>query len=107
MKIAFSVTADNGLNSLIDARFGRTSGFLIVDDANEPQYISNEQNLNATQGAGIQAAQNVANTGAEVVITGNCGPKVFRVLSAASIKAQVLQFKFERKTNDQTLKNNH
>ena len=48
--------------------------------------ISNEQNLNAAQGAGIQAGQTIAKAGAQALITGHCGPKAFRVLEAARIK---------------------
>jgi predicted Fe-Mo cluster-binding NifX family protein len=89
MKIAFSVTANNGLDSLIDARFGRASGFLVIGEANETQYISNEQNLNAPQGAGIQAAQYILDSGAEAVVTAHCGPKAFRVLSGSGIKVYI------------------
>ena len=44
-----------------------------------------DQNLNLPQGAGIQAAQHLVNNEVEGVITGHCGPKAFRVLSAAGI----------------------
>ena len=40
----------------------------------------------ATGGAGIQAAQTIANEGVKVVITGNVGPNAFGVLSAAGIE---------------------
>ncbi|MBW2092859.1 MAG: NifB/NifX family molybdenum-iron cluster-binding protein, partial [Deltaproteobacteria bacterium] len=38
------------------------------------------------QGAGIQSAQTVANTGAVAVLTGFVGHKAFQALSAANIK---------------------
>ncbi len=85
MRIAVSTTGDT-LAAAIDRRFGRTAGFLVVDlDSGASEYIANSQNLRAAQGAGIQAAQNVAATGAEAVLTGHCGPKAFRVLAAAGI----------------------
>ena len=45
----------------------------------------NAQNLNAPQGAGIQAAQAVYQLGAREVITGHVGPKAFTTLRAAGI----------------------
>jgi predicted Fe-Mo cluster-binding NifX family protein len=48
--------------------------------------VDNTQNLNAAQGAGVQAAQKVAELHVDAVITGHCGPKAFRVLDAAGIK---------------------
>ena len=81
------ITAVSGsLDAQIDPRFGRCSYFLIVNsETMESQAIPNES-FNAAHGAGIQAAQTVANSGAKVVITGNVGPNAFRVLSAAGIK---------------------
>ena len=75
------------LESQVDPRFGRAKFFIIYDtETEEFAAIDNKQNLNAPQGAGIQSGQNVVNTGSEAVITGNCGPKAFRVLSAGSVK---------------------
>ena len=45
----------------------------------------NNQNVQAAQGAGIQAAQKVVKSGAQALVTGHCGPKAFRVLSAANV----------------------
>lgn len=87
MKVAVSVSKDMGLASPIDSRFGRTQGFLIVDsETRQGVFVSNDQNLNAAQGAGIQAAQHVLDAEADVVITGHCGPKAFRVLSGGGVR---------------------
>jgi predicted Fe-Mo cluster-binding NifX family protein len=85
MKVALT-SSGRDLSAPLDLRFGRAAGFLVVDtDTGETTYESNEQNLNAAQGAGIQTAQNVAATGAKAVISGHCGPKAFRILSASNI----------------------
>lgn len=85
MKIVISSTGED-LNAQVDPRFGRCQYFLIVDtDTMNYKSISNESAI-SSGGAGIQAAQNVAKTGAEVVLTGNMGPNAFQTLSAAEIK---------------------
>ena len=86
MKIA--VPAQNGdLDAKVDMRFGRAKFFVLVDpDTWEFGVVDNKQNIQASAGAGIQAAQIVANHDADVVISGNCGPKAFRTLKAADIK---------------------
>lgn len=86
MKVAITVERDTR-DSKVDSRFGRAPFFALCNtDTGEIDFISNAQNLSAPSGAGIQAAQNVAAAGAQTVITGNCGPKAFKVLSAAGIK---------------------
>lgn len=85
MKIAIS-TSGNDLSAPLDPRFGRAARFIIYEtETGAFETSGNEQNLNAAQGAGIQAAQNVASTGAAAVISGHFGPKAFRVLSASKI----------------------
>jgi predicted Fe-Mo cluster-binding NifX family protein len=89
MKIAITASGE-GLDSTIDPRFGRAKNFIIVDEQTmDFKCIPNEQNINAPSGAGIQAAQIVSKQGAEVLITGNCGPKAFAILDAANIKVIV------------------
>ena len=74
----------------MDPRFGRAAGFLLVDtETSEHEVIHNTQNLNAMQGAGIQAAQTVCSHHPDYVLTGHCGPKAFRALEAAGVKVVV------------------
>jgi len=75
------------LDSQVDPRFGRAAGFLIIDpDTMEFEYIDNGATQGMAQGAGIQAAENVARSGAKILLTGNVGPKAFQGLEAAGIK---------------------
>jgi predicted Fe-Mo cluster-binding NifX family protein len=74
------------LHSPVDPRFGRARFFLLVDTETDGLIAhDNAQNLNAPQGAGIQAAQTVARLGAEAVLTGHVGPKAFTVLRTANV----------------------
>lgn len=89
MKIAVT-SKGTSLTSEVDPRFGRTQYFLIVDsDTLEFEVVENTQNLNLPQGAGIQSSKKVVDAGAEIVITGNCGPKAFKALNAAGLKIAV------------------
>jgi predicted Fe-Mo cluster-binding NifX family protein len=85
MKICVSSSGTN-LESQIDPRFGRCPYFIIVDsDTMKFEALSNS-NISAMHGAGIGAAQMVANKGVKVVITGNVGPNAYQVLSNTGIK---------------------
>lgn len=89
MKIAVS-SQGNSLDSALDPRFGRAAGFVIVDtDTGRSSYLENAQNLALAQGAGLQAAQNVAQAGAQAVITGHVGPKAFLALSKGRISVHL------------------
>lgn len=89
MKIAIS-SQGKGLDDKVDPRFGRAPYFVVVDpDTLEFSSVSNDQNLTLPQGAGIQAAQHVINQGVSAVLTGNCGPKAFKTLTAAKIGVYV------------------
>jgi len=86
MEIAITATGKD-ISSNVDPRFGRAKYFIVVEtDTNESAAHDNAQNLNAAQGAGIQAGETVARLGARAVVTGNVGPKAFRILNAAGIK---------------------
>ena len=85
MKIAISSTEPNP-DARVDLRFGRCRCFAIVDvDADTYDYIDNEAAA-LGGGAGLQAAQMLADAGVNAVITGNIGPNASSVLEAAGIK---------------------
>ena len=74
------------LDSPVDPRFGRARYFLLIDtETGQFTAHDNMQNLNAPQGAGIQAAQMVVQLGAEAVLTGNVGPKAFTTFEAGQV----------------------
>jgi predicted DNA-binding protein (UPF0251 family)/predicted Fe-Mo cluster-binding NifX family protein len=75
------------LEDLVDPRFGRAAGFIIID----PQtlafdYVENGEAQVRAQGAGIQAAETVARRGVTAILTGYVGPKAFQALAAAGIR---------------------
>lgn len=85
MKVVIS-SLGKTLNSAIDPRFGRCQYFIVIDtETGDFSCHDNKQNLNAAQGAGIQAARMVIELGADAVITGNLGPKAFATLQAGRI----------------------
>ena len=86
MKIAITSQGKN-LDSQVDPRFGRAAYILIVDPDDETvEVLDNSENVNAFKGAGIQAAAMVGDSGADVLLTGYCGPNAFKTLAAAGVK---------------------
>jgi predicted Fe-Mo cluster-binding NifX family protein len=86
VKVAIS-SAGKDLTSPIDPRFGRCAYFVIVDtETMEAQGYENPGALAGT-GAGVAAAQLVANGGAEAVISKVLGPYSFAALREGDITA--------------------
>lgn len=85
MRVAISATGPT-LDAEVDPRFGRCPYFVIAD----PDTMNFEalENSNAMQagGAGISTGQMIASKGVQVVLTGNCGPNAYQVLSTAGIQ---------------------
>ncbi len=74
-------------DSKVDPRFGRAAAIILFDtDSDLYEAIDPSQNLDMSQGAGIQAARAVARLGANCLLTGHCGPQAFKTLSAAGVK---------------------
>ncbi len=85
MKIAVTSTGTD-LESAVDPRFGRAAYILIVDSETLAfEALDNKENVNALKGAGIQAATMASDKGANVLLTGFCGPNAFKALKAANI----------------------
>lgn len=84
MKLAVTATGED-LESASDGRFGRCAFFVIVD----PETLDYESILNTSQearsGAGIQAAETLAQSGVDAVATGNVGPNAFNALDSAGV----------------------
>ena len=90
MRVAISSTGDN-LSSPVSPVFGRCPAYVFVDtDTLEFESFPNAA-MSAAGGAGIQAAQMVADQGAQAVITGNVGPNAFNVLASAGIQIYLTQ----------------
>ena len=85
MKIAVT-SKGTDIDSAVDPRFGRAAYILIVDTKTfDFEALDNQENANAFKGAGIQAASMVSEKGAEVLLTGFCGPNAFKAMVAAKI----------------------
>ena len=85
MKIAVSATGPT-LDAEVDPRFGRCQYFIIADTETPDFEAINNASAMSSGGAGISAAQMIADKGVEAVLTGNCGPNAYQVLSPAGIK---------------------
>ncbi|MEF8889197.1 MAG: NifB/NifX family molybdenum-iron cluster-binding protein [Desulfohalobiaceae bacterium] len=86
MKIAIS-SGGGSLDSPFEPRFGRVPCFVLYDtESGEVIHIDNTANMDREKGAGIKAAQAVADHGAEVLLTGKVGPKAMQVLEKKTIR---------------------
>lgn len=85
MKLAIT-SKNKTLDADVDPRFGRCAYFLVVDSETMEVNVIQNASVMAAGGAGIQAAQTIANAGVNVVLTGNVGPNAFDTLSAAGIQ---------------------
>lgn len=85
MKLAITSQGE-GLASSVDPRFGRAKVFVLVEpETDTVKTVDNAVNLNAMQGAGIQAAKQIVELGAKALITGHVGPKAFATLQAGGV----------------------
>jgi len=102
MKVAISSEGDN-IDSEISGIFGRCPFFVIVDiDNNKMGQAEIIENSNAAQkgGAGISAAQTIADKGIQVLITGNVGPRALDVSNQFNIIIYLAKGKIKQALND-------
>lgn len=85
MKIAISATGPS-LDAEVDPRFGRCPYFIIADPETMEFEVLDNFSAMAAGGAGISAGQAIAEKGVQAVLTGNCGPNAYQVLSSAGVQ---------------------
>jgi predicted Fe-Mo cluster-binding NifX family protein len=78
------------LDAAIDPRFGRGAYFLVVDGETMTWQAEPNAGVNASGGAGVQAAQFAVNQKVEAVISGDFGPNAFSALNAAGLPMYLL-----------------
>ena len=88
MKIAISASTQD-LSSPVDPRFGRCPYYIFIDPETMQFEAVENPNVASPTGAGIQAAQFIANKGATALLTGSCGPNAFQTLQAAGVEVIV------------------
>jgi len=75
---------------MVDSRFGRADGFLVVDlETMSSSYLDNGPSQAKVHGAGTQTVERIADAGAGVLLTGVVGSKAFLALDAAGVKVVV------------------
>ena len=88
MKLAISSTG-RSLDSDVDLHFGRCPFFIVYDDETRRFTVLENSGLFAAHGSGVGAAQNVAISGAKIVLTGNIGPDAFKTLKIAGLTVYI------------------
>jgi predicted Fe-Mo cluster-binding NifX family protein len=73
------------LDASLDPRFGRCPTFVLVETDDMTFEVVENGDRARAGGAGIQAAQLMAQKNVKAVLTGNCGPNAHETLSAAGI----------------------
>jgi predicted Fe-Mo cluster-binding NifX family protein len=84
MKIIITASSPS-LDADFDPRFGRGAYFLVIDTETMQWEAFPNPGVNASGGAGTQAAQFVAEKMAEAVISGDFGPNAYPALNAAGV----------------------
>ena len=90
MKIAVTAENNNGYDSKVNTHFGRAPYFAIVDTKTDEVDLIKNEAANASGGAGVSAAQLIADRGVEVLISGSVGPKAYTALTSGNIEMYII-----------------
>ena len=89
MKTLISSTGNN-LDSGFDLRFGRAGWFCLLDEETGETSFYENDNKEASHGAGTKAVEKVIELGATKVISGDFGPKAKELLEKFNIQMVLL-----------------
>lgn len=79
---------ESSLESQVDQRFGRCQWLILFDTKTNQWEAFENPGVRQSGGAGVAAAQFVADQKADVVMSGDFGPNAARAFSAANIEMQ-------------------
>jgi len=92
MKLLIALKDNNGLDSVIDERFGRANFFGIYDlDSDKLVEIFENTWKNQEHGVGIKTSSVVVEKGCNVVIGAKPGPKAEEILRAGNV--EIVEYK--------------
>lgn len=75
-----------GLQAPVESRFGRCSHFILYNPQTKEHKTVANPSRGQPGGAGVAAAQFLTEQNAEVLLTGNIGPKALQALKAANMQ---------------------
>ena len=80
----------NNTKADFDPRFGRAGWFCLIDDeSGKPTFIENDQ-AEASGGAGVKVAEKMVEIGVKKVISGDFGPKAKELLDKFNIQMVII-----------------
>ncbi|MFC2138581.1 NifB/NifX family molybdenum-iron cluster-binding protein [Bacteroidota bacterium] len=80
----------NELTSAFDKRFGRAAWYCVYDENNGESTFINNDNINASHGAGTKAAEKMMELDIKKIISGDFGPKAKDLLNKFNIQMVVI-----------------
>ncbi|MFW6266585.1 MAG: NifB/NifX family molybdenum-iron cluster-binding protein [Halanaerobiales bacterium] len=100
MKAIMPVKDNNDWEAELNPRFGRTPYFAVVDLEEESLEFIKNSAQNAASGAGVEAAQLVADQKADIMFTPNIGPKAFSGLQSLNLEIYMAKGTIEKAVKD-------